>query len=66
MNIETVDSILSRVEEATKYLPKEKLWLNPDCGFATFSNSPVNIYENISGKIQSLTEAALILRRKYE
>jgi 5-methyltetrahydropteroyltriglutamate--homocysteine methyltransferase len=65
-DIETVDSILSRVEEATKYLPKEKLWLNPDCGFATFSNSPVNIYENISGKIQSLTEAALILRRKYE
>ena len=65
-DIETVDSILSRVEEATKYLPKEKLWLNPDCGFATFSNSPVNIFENISGKIQSLTEAALILRRKYE
>lgn len=65
-DIEAVDSILSRVEEAMKYLPKEKLWLNPDCGFATFSNSPVNIYENISSKIQSLTEAALILRRKYE
>ena len=65
-DIETVDSILSRVEEATKYLPKEKLWLNPDCGFATFSNSPVNTYENISGKIQSLTEAAFLLRRKYE
>lgn len=65
-DIEAVDSILSRVEEAMKYLPKEKLWLNPDCGFATFSNSPVNIYENISSKIQSLTEAALILRKKYE
>jgi 5-methyltetrahydropteroyltriglutamate--homocysteine methyltransferase len=65
-DIETVDSILSRVEDAMKYLPKEKIWLNPDCGFATFSNSPVNIYENISGKIQSLTEAALLLRRKYE
>ena len=64
--IETLDSILSRVEEAMTYLPKERLWLNPDCGFATFSNSPVNILENISGKIRSLTEAVSILRSKYE
>jgi 5-methyltetrahydropteroyltriglutamate--homocysteine methyltransferase len=64
--IETVDSILSRAEEALAYLPKEKVWLNPDCGFATFSNSPVSILETISGKIRSLTEAASMLRRKYD
>ncbi|SDN69050.1 cobalamin-independent methionine synthase II family protein [Bacillus sp. OK048] len=64
--IETVDSILSRVQEAITYLPKERLWLNPDCGFATFANSPVNILENISGKIRSLTEAVSILRSKYD
>jgi 5-methyltetrahydropteroyltriglutamate--homocysteine methyltransferase len=64
--MEKVDSILSRVEEALTYLPKEKVWLNPDCGFATFANSPVNILENISGKIGALTEAASILRSKYE
>ncbi|HHY72183.1 MAG TPA: cobalamin-independent methionine synthase II family protein [Bacillus bacterium] len=64
--IETVDSIVSRTEEATKYLPKERIWLNPDCGFATFANSPVNIYENISRKIRTLTEAASMLRSKYE
>lgn len=64
--IETVDSILSRAEEAITYLPKERVWLNPDCGFATFSNSPVNILENISCKIRSLTEAGSILRSKYE
>ncbi|MCQ6280252.1 cobalamin-independent methionine synthase II family protein [Bacillus sp. EB600] len=64
--METLDSILTRAEEAMAYLPKEKLWLNPDCGFATFSNSPVNILENISGKIHSLTEAASVLRSKYE
>jgi 5-methyltetrahydropteroyltriglutamate--homocysteine methyltransferase len=63
--IETLDIILSRVEEALTYLPKERLWLNPDCGFATFSNSPVNILENISCKIRSLTEAVSILRAKY-
>ncbi len=64
--IETFDSILSRVEEAMFYLPKEKLWLNPDCGFATFSNSPVNILENISGKIRSITEAVSILRSQHD
>ncbi|MFN7251536.1 MAG: 5-methyltetrahydropteroyltriglutamate--homocysteine methyltransferase [Anaerobacillus sp.] len=64
--IETVDSILVRVEEAMKHLPKEKISLNPDCGFATFSSSPVNVLETISGKMSTLTEAASILRRKYE
>ncbi|WP_100406044.1 cobalamin-independent methionine synthase II family protein [Bacillus solitudinis] len=64
--IETIDSILSRVEEAINELPKEKIWLNTDCGFATFSNSPVNILETISGKIRSLTEAASMLRSNYE
>jgi 5-methyltetrahydropteroyltriglutamate--homocysteine methyltransferase len=63
---ETLDSILAKAGEAMKYLPKESLWLNPDCGFATFANSPVNILENISGKIRSLTEAASLLRSKYE
>lgn len=64
--IETVDAILLRVEEGMNYLPKEKIWLNPDCGFATFSSSPVNVLENISGKIRSITEAASLLRRKHE
>ncbi|MBP3952641.1 cobalamin-independent methionine synthase II family protein [Bacillus suaedae] len=64
--IETTDSIVLRVEEAMNDLPKEKIWLNPDCGFATFSSSPVNILENISGKIRSLTDAATMLRSKYE
>jgi 5-methyltetrahydropteroyltriglutamate--homocysteine methyltransferase len=64
--MEPLDTILTRAEEAMRYLPKEKVWLNPDCGFATFANSPVNILENISGKIRSLTEAASVLRSKYE
>lgn len=62
--IETVDAIVSRVQEAMTYLPMDRIWLNPDCGFATFSNSPVNVLETISGKISSLTEAASLLRSK--
>lgn len=64
-DIEKVDSILTRVQEAMTYLPKGNVWLNPDCGFATFANSPVNVLDTISGKIRSLTEAASILRSQY-
>lgn len=60
--VEAVEPIVRRAQEAMNYLPKERLWLNPDCGFATFSNSPVNVLETISGKIRALTEAASILR----
>jgi 5-methyltetrahydropteroyltriglutamate--homocysteine methyltransferase len=63
--IETIDPIVTRVQEAMTYLPMDRIWLNPDCGFATFANSPVNVLETISGKIRSLTEAASILRSKY-
>lgn len=63
--IETTDPIVARVHEAMTYLPANRVWLNPDCGFATFSNSPVNVLETISDKIRSLTEAASILRGKY-
>ncbi|MDQ1914284.1 cobalamin-independent methionine synthase II family protein [Paenibacillus sp. GD4] len=63
--IETIDPIVTRVQEAMTYLPMDRIWLNPDCGFATFANSPVNVLETISGKIRSLTEAASILRSNY-
>lgn len=63
--IEATEPIVARVQEALTYLPRDRIWLNPDCGFATFSNSPVNVLETISGKIRSLTEAASILRSHY-
>ena len=34
--VETVDQIVQRAEKALNYLPPEQIWLNPDCGFATF------------------------------
>jgi len=64
-DIEALEPIVTRVQEAMTYLPADRLWLNPDCGFATFSNSPVNVLETISGKIRSLTEAAFVLRSNY-
>lgn len=62
---EDVDVIYNRAKEALSYIDKENLWLNPDCGFATFSNRPVNEYENIRAKVGSMVEARDRLRAEY-
>ena len=59
---ESVEGIVERAREALKYVKKENLWLNPDCGYATFSNRPVNTYGNIENKIKNMVTAARILR----
>lgn len=64
--IETSEEIVKKVEEALKYLPKEKIWLNPDCGFATFENRPVNTFEIIEKKLFELNKAKKYLRERYE
>jgi 5-methyltetrahydropteroyltriglutamate--homocysteine methyltransferase len=33
--IEDIDTIKSRIEQALKYLPKERVWIDPDCGLKT-------------------------------
>ena len=57
-----MESIVGRAREALQYVKKENLWLNPDCGFATFSNRPVNTYGNIENKIKNMVTAARMLR----
>lgn len=64
--IESSQSIIEKTEEALKFLPKEKIWLNPDCGFATFSNRPVSTFEIIEKKLEQLQIAKNALREKYE
>ena len=55
--VETKESIVARAKEALRYLPPDRLFLNPDCGFATFSNRPVNQLQVIDEKLQSLEDA---------
>lgn len=64
--IETVQSIVNRAKEALKFIPKERLWLNPDCGFATFANRPVNTLDIITEKLKQLEIAKHLLRKEYE
>lgn len=64
--IETAQSIVERAKEALKFVDKERLWLNPDCGFATFANRPVNTFDIIEKKLEQLEIAKNILTKTYE
>lgn len=65
-DIEPLEDILNRVEEVMQYIPKERIWLNPDCGFATFANRPVSTMEIIDKKLARLNEAKITLRNLYD
>lgn len=63
--VETVYEIVGKVEKALEFLPPEKIWLNPDCGFATFAKRPLNPYNIIEEKLSNMVKASHILREKY-
>lgn len=60
--IESSNDICARAREALEYLPPDRIGLNPDCGFATFSPRPVSTDSIIKSKIEALVEASSILR----
>lgn len=64
--VERSRNIVLRAKEALKYIPKEHLWLNPDCGFGTFSNSPISSYDMATNKLKAIVTAAETLRKEYE
>jgi 5-methyltetrahydropteroyltriglutamate--homocysteine methyltransferase len=60
--IESRETIVERVREACQHVPPEKIFLNPDCGFGTFASRPMNEMDAIRGKLESLTQAAQMMR----
>lgn len=62
-HVESPEEIVERVEEALRLMPADKLFLNPDCGFATFSERPMNASSVAEAKVRAMAEAAGHLRR---
>jgi 5-methyltetrahydropteroyltriglutamate--homocysteine methyltransferase len=60
--VETEEEIVARVLEARNYLPDEKIFLNPDCGFGTFAQRPMNSDEVAFEKLKAMAAAAKKLR----
>lgn len=60
--VEPVEAIVARVREALAWLPAERVWLNPDCGFATFASRPMNQADIARRKLEAMVAAAERLR----
>ena len=56
--VETPEEIRAAISRALKLFPADKLFLNPDCGFGTFSNRPVNSLQIAVAKMKAVAEAA--------
>ena len=63
--IEPVQAIVERVKETLQYLPPERIFLNPDCGFGTFSSRPMNSADVATRKLEALAQAAAVLRADF-
>ncbi|MEQ1827394.1 MAG: cobalamin-independent methionine synthase II family protein [Pirellula sp.] len=62
--IDSVETIVARVESALKHLAPHRITLNPDCGFAPGSAADVSV-EEVYIKLKNEVEAARRLREKY-
>lgn len=60
--VESVEQIIGRVQELRKFVPDEKIFLNPDCGFGTFSQRPMNSDQIALEKLKAIVKAAEELR----
>jgi len=58
-------TIVARVEEALQWWSPDRLFLNPDCGFACFANRGVNVEQVAEAKLASMAAAARILRERH-
>jgi 5-methyltetrahydropteroyltriglutamate--homocysteine methyltransferase len=61
-HVETPAAIRRSVEKALDLYPAGRVFLNPDCGFGTFSNRPMNTREIAAAKVAAMAAAAFDLR----
>lgn len=62
--VESVEQIVERAKEAAAYLSPEQIFLNPDCGFGTFAQRPMNTVQRAQEKLKIMVQAAEMLRQQ--
>ncbi len=63
--VESPAEIVARAERAIALFGPRRVLLNPDCGFATFADSPITAFEIARAKLAGLVQASRILRDRY-
>jgi methionine synthase II (cobalamin-independent) len=56
--IESPDEIVLRFRELAKFVPPDRIFLNPDCGFGEFAEQPVADARIAFRKLRALSAAA--------
>ena len=62
--VETPEEVVARTEAAMEYVPRERITLNPDCGFAPSSSNPMD-FDEAYLKLRAMCQGAELLREKY-
>jgi 5-methyltetrahydropteroyltriglutamate--homocysteine methyltransferase len=63
--IEPVAFVVDKVKAMLRHRRPEQIYLNPDCGFGTFAERPVNTSEVAAHKLRLIQQAAEALRAEY-
>jgi 5-methyltetrahydropteroyltriglutamate--homocysteine methyltransferase len=63
--VESPDEIINKAEEAIGLFGADRVYLNPDCGFATFADNPVASAGVAERKLAAIAAAAEVLRRRH-
>ena len=61
--VESVEEIAGRARRAMKLFGPDRVLLTPDCGFATFADSPVASASVAEAKLTAIVNAAELVRR---
>jgi 5-methyltetrahydropteroyltriglutamate--homocysteine methyltransferase len=61
--VESVAEIAARARRAVDLFGVGRVWLTPDCGFATFADTPIASAEVAEAKLRVVVEAAELVRR---
>ncbi len=62
--VEAVEEIVAKGEAAVRLFGAHRVLLNPDCGFATFADSPVSSAAVAEAKLGAIVQAARVLRER--
>jgi 5-methyltetrahydropteroyltriglutamate--homocysteine methyltransferase len=62
--VEAVDEIVARAEAAVRLFGADRVLLTPDCGFATFADTPIASSSIAETKLRAIAAAATILRQR--
>lgn len=57
--IPSTKEIVDLLENAVRHIPKEQLWVNPDCGLKT------RVWDEVKPSLANMVEAAKIMREKH-